>query len=155
MSCGRANDKVGPCGRSADFQPNTTNFSASLSEMVRRIRGSIPTGLHHSAQGCEERAFAKRTVLFYFPLGAEFGGRSNLQGLQCVRFAIARLGTAMQPFQGWRTCCTVTQGSSRARNPGLNDSIPLGWRCQKLVALETCATALSIALMSGGGRRSS
>jgi len=23
----------------------------------------------------------------------------------------------MQPFQGWRTCCTVTQGSSRARNP--------------------------------------
>src|SRR3989441_9329405 len=37
-------------GCSAGFQPNATNFWGA------RPRGSIPKGLHLSAQGCEERA---------------------------------------------------------------------------------------------------
>src|SRR5258708_6374245 len=31
-----------------------------------------------------------------------------------------------QPFQGWQPMPTPTQGSSQARNPGLEDTIPLG-----------------------------
>ena len=35
---------------------NTINFSLLLGATVRKTSGSIPTGLHHVAQGCEERA---------------------------------------------------------------------------------------------------
>ena len=38
-----------------------------------------------------------------------------------------RMGqTWPQPFQGWRPKPTQAQGSSQARNPGLEDTIPLG-----------------------------
>ena len=41
-----------------------------------------------------------------------------------------------QPLQGWDVLLRLTQGSSRTRNPGLDDGIPLGFKKQDDVGNE-------------------
>ena len=83
-----------------------------------RIGGSIPKGLHHAAQGCEERA----------TLGATFLGPINPERVAAQPTTDTPSQAAMQPLSGLEDRLHIaTQGSSQARNPGLKDSIPLGW----------------------------
>ena len=82
---------------------------------------SILKGLEHSAQGCESASYPG-SVRGKFP--------STLKGLQHDRSRLRRRPPtrALQPFQGWTILGPRSQGSSRTRNPGLSDGIPLGFK---------------------------
>ncbi len=75
---------------------------------------SIPTGVHHSAQGCEARA----------TLGRADESLSNPNGV------VSRDRTGvLQPRWGWRSRIARTRGSlADSATAGLNDGIPLGYR---------------------------
>src|SRR5215212_448006 len=77
----------------------------------------IPTGLRHSAQGwrAERLPWVRRTEMI-----------STLKGLHPF---ISRVWLSIDAtLSGLLPFFDVTQGSSQARNPGLSDGIPLGFK---------------------------
>src|SRR5437867_12493343 len=102
-----------------------------------RIDGSIPKGLHHAAQGCEERA----------TLGATFLGPINPERVAAQRTTDTPSQAAMQPFQGWRIGCTFPPKVARSSQPWAERFHPvgmaapnIGWEIREYGRLEVCAT---------------
>ena len=105
-------------------------FPGGLSHFQR-----IPTGFHHSAQGCESASY---------PGASRRNFPSTLKGLQHGPRRIRRQPStrALQPLQGWANFAPRSQGSSRTRNPGLSAPILSGLKS---------ARAPVNAILTGGG----
>ena len=108
----------------------------------RRVPPTIPTGLQRPAQGCESASYPG------------YLGQNELQPQRGCIVSFVRVRLLMQPLQGWTSFVRRTQGSSRTRNPGLIDGIPMGftvsWARRAFSLLELMVSVAILAIIIVG-----